>query len=71
MGVTPSEARNPSGHGEPIITALLSLNETEEGLADLRAVYGWSGLEAVEDGFYDDLRQKLEVAGVSIDSLGK
>ncbi len=52
-----------------IITALLSLNDTEEGLADLNAVYGWSGVEEIEDSFYDDLRKQLEDAGVTIEDL--
>lgn len=54
---------------QAIVSALLSLNETEEGLADLKSVYGWDGVEEIADSFYDDLRQQLEAAGVTIENL--
>lgn len=56
---------------EALITALLALNDTEEGLADLNAVYSWSGLERVEDSFYDGFRQQLEAAGMCIGDDGR
>jgi phosphonate transport system substrate-binding protein len=54
---------------EALTAALLALNDTEEGLADLAAVYSWSGLEATDDTFYDGFRQQLEAAGMSIEDL--
>ncbi len=59
----------PDDVREQIITALLSLTETEEGLAVLNTVYSWSGLERVEDSFYDGFRQQLDAAGMSIEDL--
>lgn len=52
-----------------IVAALLDLNNSEEGLADLSALYSWSGLEAVEDSFYDGFRQQLEAAGMDVEEL--
>jgi len=54
---------------DAVVTALLALNDSEEGLADLSALYSWSGLDAVEDSFYDGFRQQLEAAGMSVDEL--
>jgi phosphonate transport system substrate-binding protein len=56
---------------EALIAALLSLNDTEEGLADLAAVYSWSGLEATDDTFYDGFRQQLEAAGMCVGDDGR
>ncbi|MEX1071630.1 MAG: phosphate/phosphite/phosphonate ABC transporter substrate-binding protein [Anaerolineales bacterium] len=56
---------------EALIAALLSLNDTEEGLADLNAVYSWSGLEATDDTFYDGFRQQLEAAGMCVGDDGR
>jgi len=61
----------PEATREALITALLGLNDSEEGLADLNAVYSWSGLERVEDSFYDGFRQQLQAAGMSIEDLLK
>lgn len=56
---------------EALVTALLALNDTEEGLADLAAVYSWSGLEATDDTFYDGFRQQLEAAGMCVGDDGR
>jgi phosphonate transport system substrate-binding protein len=54
---------------DAVVAALLSLNDSEDGLADLNALYSWSGLEAVDDTFYDGFRQQLDAAGMSIEDL--
>jgi phosphonate transport system substrate-binding protein len=51
--------------------ALLALNDSEDGLALLNAVYSWSGLEATTDSFYDGFRQQLEAAGMCIGEDGR
>jgi phosphonate transport system substrate-binding protein len=56
---------------EALVTALLALNDTEEGLADLAAVYSWTGLEATDDTFYDGFRQQLEAAGMCVGDDGR
>jgi phosphonate transport system substrate-binding protein len=56
---------------EALVAALLALNDTEEGLADLNAVYSWSGLEATDDTFYDGFRQQLEAAGMCVGEDGR
>src|SRR5690606_2407677 len=56
---------------EALKTALLALNDSEEGLAQLSQLYSWSGLEATEDSFYDGFRQQLEAAGMCISSEGR
>jgi phosphonate transport system substrate-binding protein len=59
----------PADVTEALITAFLTLNDTEEGLADLSALYSWSGLERTDDSFYDGFRQQLEAAGMSVEDL--
>lgn len=51
--------------------ALLALNDSQEGLDLLNAVYSWSGLEATTDSFYDGFRQQLEAAGMCIGEDGR
>jgi phosphonate transport system substrate-binding protein len=59
----------PDDQVDAIVTALLALNDTEDGLEVLSALYSWSGLDAVEDSFYDGFRQQLEAAGMSVTDL--
>ncbi len=54
---------------EQVIAVFLDLAGTEEGLEILNSVYSWSGMEVVEDSFYDGFRQQLEAAGLSIEDL--
>ncbi len=54
---------------DALIGILLDLASTEEGLETLNSVYSWSGMEIVEDSFYDGFRQQLEAAGVDIEDL--
>ena len=58
-----SEAR------DAIVGVFLDLASTEEGLDILNTVYSWSGMEEVEDSFYDGFRQQLEAAGMDIEDL--
>jgi phosphonate transport system substrate-binding protein len=54
-----------------ITAALLDLNNSDEGLAQLGQLYSWSGLEATTDSFYDGFRQQLEAAGMCIGDDGR
>ncbi|UYN90335.1 MAG: phosphate/phosphite/phosphonate ABC transporter substrate-binding protein [Anaerolineales bacterium] len=54
-----------------IIDALLALNDSEDGLAQLNQLYSWSGLATTEDSFYDGFRQQLEAAGMCISDAGR
>jgi phosphonate transport system substrate-binding protein len=59
----------PAEVRDAIVAALLELNNTEEGVALLNTLYSWSGLEQVEDSFYDGFRQQLDAAGMSVEDL--
>lgn len=50
---------------EEIVTALLAIAGTEEGVAALESAYEWTELERHDDSFYDPFRQVLDAAGVS------
>ncbi|MCP4284948.1 MAG: PhnD/SsuA/transferrin family substrate-binding protein, partial [Gammaproteobacteria bacterium] len=52
-----------------LVQVFLDMAATEDGLAILNSVYSWSGMEAVEDTFYDGFRQQLEAAGLNIEDL--
>ena len=54
-----------------LVASFLKLASTEEGLAILDSVYSWSGMEEVEDSFYDGFRQQLEAAGIDFEDLGQ
>jgi basic membrane protein A and related proteins len=54
-----------------IVEALLKLNDTEEGVELLNGLFSWSGLEAIDDTFYDGFRQQLEAAGLTIEEFGQ
>jgi phosphonate transport system substrate-binding protein len=54
---------------DSIVAALLTLNDSEEGVALLNTLYSWSGLEATDDSFYDGFRQQLDAAGMSVEDL--
>lgn len=60
----------PAEMRDKIVTALLSLNDSDSGVEMLNGLFSWAGLEAVDDSFYDGFRQQLEAAGVSIEDLG-
>jgi phosphonate transport system substrate-binding protein len=52
-----------------ITDALIAMTEDETTLAMLGDLYRWTGLEVVDDSFYDPFRQLLESAGVSVDDF--
>lgn len=54
-----------------LVDVFLGLAGTDEGLEILASVYSWSGMEVVEDSFYDGFRQTLEAAGIDIESLAE
>jgi phosphonate transport system substrate-binding protein len=59
----------PAEIREPIVNALLTINETDEGLAAIETAYEWTKLVAKDDSFYDPFRQVLDAAGVDAESL--
>ncbi len=59
----------PADLRDQLIDVFIDLTTTEEGLEILNTVYSWSGMEVVEDSFYDGFRQQLEAAGVDIVDL--
>ena len=59
----------PASFRDAIVAVFLNLASTEEGLATLNTVYSWSGMEVVQDSFYDGFRQQLEAAGRNIEDL--
>ncbi len=61
----------PKDLREKIVTALLSLNDSDQGKAMLKGLFSWQGLEKVDDSFYDGFRQALEASGLSIEDLSK
>jgi phosphonate transport system substrate-binding protein len=56
---------------EQIVTALLEIAGTEEGVAALESLYSISGLQAAEDTFYDEFRADLSRAGIDIEELAQ
>ena len=49
--------------------ALLAIAETEAGQEALDTAYQWSGLQLIDDTFYDAFRQVLDAAGVNVEEL--
>ena len=54
---------------DPIVAALLTIHETEEGAAAIDEAYEWTKLVAQDDTFYDPFRQVLDAAGIDPESL--
>jgi phosphonate transport system substrate-binding protein len=54
---------------ERIVTALLDIAETDEGVEALSTAYQWQALERHGDDFYDPFRQVLQSSGVDAMSL--
>lgn len=52
-----------------ITDGILTLMDSDEGLAALDEAYSWSALEEQGDSFYDPFRQILDAAGVSAGDL--
>jgi phosphonate transport system substrate-binding protein len=59
----------PAEIRDQIVGVFLNLTTTDEGLEVLNTVYSWSGMQEVDDSFYDGFRQQLEAAGVNIEEL--
>jgi phosphonate transport system substrate-binding protein len=54
---------------DAIVAYFLGMADSDEGLALLDSVYSWSGMESVDDAFYDGFRQTLEAAGMNVSEL--
>lgn len=54
---------------QTLVDFFIGLASTDEGLELLNTVYSWSGMEVVDDSFYDGFRQTLEAAGVDFEEL--
>jgi phosphonate transport system substrate-binding protein len=54
---------------DKIVAALLEIAGDPAYADILNDTYSWSGLEAVDDSFYDPFRQTLDAAGVDIESF--
>jgi phosphonate transport system substrate-binding protein len=52
-----------------LVNYFVDIAATEDGLELLAAVYSWSGIEKVDDSFFDGFRQQLEAAGINIEEL--
>lgn len=52
-----------------LVSAILALFETEEGIAAMDEAYQWGGMAEHDDTFYDPFRQILDAAGVSPEDL--
>ncbi|MFP4484243.1 MAG: phosphate/phosphite/phosphonate ABC transporter substrate-binding protein [Spirochaetota bacterium] len=59
----------PEETREQIVTALLELAETEEGVEALGQAYSWSDLVQRDDSFYDPFRQVLQASGLDVEDL--
>ena len=54
---------------DQINEAILAIIETEAGLAAFELSYEWTGLQKIDDTFYDPFRQVLDAAGVNVSEL--
>ncbi len=54
---------------DAIVAAFLEMTADEESLAMLGDLYRWTGLQEVDDSFYDPFRQLLESAGVNVEDF--
>ena len=52
-----------------LVDVFMGLADSDEGLEILMSVYSWSGMEVVDDSFYDGFRQQLDAAGLNIEDL--
>ncbi len=52
-----------------IVSALLDIASTEEGVAALEELYSIAGLEEVDDTFYDGFRVDLDASGFNIEDF--
>jgi phosphonate transport system substrate-binding protein len=54
---------------DQIISTLLTIHNTEEGLEAINQAYEWTELTAKDDTFYDPFRQVLDAAGVNVEDF--
>ncbi len=59
----------PAEIRDAVAAAMVEMTQEEENLALLQDLYGWDGLEEVDDGFYDAFRQVLDSSGVDVESF--
>ena len=59
----------PAEVRDPIVAALLTIHETDEGADAIDVAYEWDQLVAEDDTFYDPFRQVLDAAGIDPESL--
>ena len=52
-----------------VVSALLDIASTDEGLAALEELYEIAGLEEVDDSFYDGFRIDLDASGYSVEDF--
>jgi phosphonate transport system substrate-binding protein len=52
-----------------VVEALVAIAADEANLELLSETYNWGGLVEAEDAFFDDFRQQLDAAGISIEEL--
>ncbi|HEX9795683.1 MAG TPA: phosphate/phosphite/phosphonate ABC transporter substrate-binding protein [Anaerolineales bacterium] len=52
-----------------IVDALMSLNDTDDGVEMLNGLFSWAGLIEIDDTFYDGFRQQLEAAGLTAEEF--
>ena len=61
----------PAETRDQIVQALLDIAASEDGQAELNALYSIDGLEAADDSFYDLFRADLSAAGIDIEELAE
>ncbi|MEJ2264532.1 MAG: phosphate/phosphite/phosphonate ABC transporter substrate-binding protein [Anaerolineales bacterium] len=61
----------PADIRDQIVGVFQDLTTTDQGLEILNTVYSWSGVQVVDDTFYDGFRQQLEAAGMNIEDLAQ
>lgn len=54
-----------------IVAALMTLNDSDEGVELLNGLFSWAGLIEIEDSFYDGFRQQLEAAGMTAEEIAE
>ena len=59
----------PANIQEAVTAALLAIAADEANAKLLSETYNWGGLVAGEDAFFDDFRQQLDAAGVSVEDF--
>jgi len=61
----------PEDIREKVTKGLIDMAAKEDTLAILKALYSWTGVQEVDDAFYDPFRQFLQAAGVKLEDYVK